>query len=170
MNRKEYLESHTKPDPIKHCAYCGKEMHRKRFKSGRIEDMAIFIKRKYCCWECMRKGFVKVGEDTEQKYRPSHATAEKIAYFLIGKEKTCEKCGSTKSIDVHHIDGNRNNNTPDNLMVLCRSCHMKEHRPKSVCKICGRPANGGLGYCNKHYIRFRKYGNPLMNYHKIVEE
>ena len=117
----------------------------------------------------MRRAYVKVGENTEQKYRPSHSTAEKIAYFLIGKEKTCEKCGSTKSIDVHHIDGNRNNNTPDNLMVLCRSCHMKEHRKKGVCIICGAPMKGH-GYCNKHLIRYRKYGSPYMYYHKIISQ
>lgn len=170
MNRKEYLESHTKPDPVKRCSYCGEEMHRTRFASGRLEDLSAFTRRKYCCWDCMRKGFVKVGADTKQLYRNSHSSAEKIAFLIQGKDKVCEKCGSTKSIDVHHIDGDRNNNTPGNLMVLCRSCHMKEHRMVKTCKICGKPANGGLGYCNRHYIRFRKYGNPLMYYHKIVEE
>lgn len=169
MRRDLYLKEHTKPDPIKHCAYCGKEMHRVRFASGRLECIDAFIRRKYCNRECMKKAFVKVGEDTNQLYRASHATAEKIAYLIQGKEMVCEKCGSTRSIDVHHIDGNRNNNTPENLMVLCRSCHMKEHKKKGVCKICGKPAKGH-GLCNKHLIRYRKYGNPLMCNHKIVEE
>lgn len=169
MNREEYLKTHTKEDPEKYCAYCGKRMHRVRFASGRLEDIASFTRRKYCCRECMRMSYVKMGEDTNQSYRASHATADKIAYLIQGKEMVCEKCGSTKSIDVHHIDGNRNNNTPENLMVLCRSCHMKEHKEKGVCKICGKPVKGH-GYCNKHLIRYRKYGNPFMYYHKIVEE
>lgn len=27
--------------------------------------------------------------------------------------------------------------------------------------ICGKP-HKGLGYCDKHYQRFKKYGDPLM--------
>ena len=158
-----------KPDPEKYCAYCGKQMHRVRFDSGRLEDYNAFLLRKYCDRECMKKAFVKVGSDANQLYRSAHHTASLLAYSILGKEKVCEKCGSTQSIDVHHIDGNYNNNTPENIMILCRSCHMKEHRPKSVCKICGKPASGH-GYCNKHLIRYRKYGDPRMYYHKIVEE
>lgn len=37
---------------IKHCAYCGKTLERKRF-NGRIEDFKVFAKRKYCNRECM---------------------------------------------------------------------------------------------------------------------
>lgn len=169
MNREDHLLQHTKQDPKKHCAYCGKEMHRVRFVSGRLEDMATFMRRKYCNRDCMRRAYVKTGQDTGQLYRASHSSAEKLAYLILGKEHRCEKCGSTKSIDVHHIDGNRNNNTPENIMVLCRSCHMKGHNTKGVCVICGEPMKGH-GYCNKHYIRWKKFGNPLMYYHKIVDE
>lgn len=160
--------SWTKPDPEKYCAYCGKQMHRVRFDSGRLEDYRAFLRRKYCNRDCMKKAFVKVGVN-DQLYRPAHHTASHLAYDILGKPRVCEKCGSTQSIDVHHIDGNYNNNTPENIMILCRSCHMKEHRPKSVCKVCGRPATGH-GYCDKHYQRFKKYGTPYMCNHKIVSE
>ena len=39
------------------------------------------------------------------------------------KKDTCEKCGSTKNLQVDHIDRNRSNNNPDNLMTLCWPCH-----------------------------------------------
>ena len=54
------------------------------------------------------------------------------------RKDTCEKCGK-KAMDtslgylrktiltVHHIDHNRQNNDPSNLMTLCRYCHDKEH-------------------------------------------
>jgi 5-methylcytosine-specific restriction endonuclease McrA len=29
--------------------------------------------------------------------------------------------------NVHHIDGNRSNNNLENLILLCRQCHMKTH-------------------------------------------
>ena len=38
---------------------------------------------------------------------------------------------------------------------------MKEHNKKPLCVICGRPVRG-YGYCNKHYMRYKKYGNPMI--------
>ena len=41
----------------------------------------------------------------------------------------CEKCGLTSwlgkpiNLQVHHIDGNTNHNTRDNLLLLCPNCH-----------------------------------------------
>lgn len=35
-----------------------------------------------------------------------------------------------------------------------------EKLKKGIYKICGKPQKG-YGYCNKHYIRFKKYGDPL---------
>jgi len=46
----------------------------------------------------------------------------------------CVVCGSEKRLDIHHKDGNgtnvaceNRNNSLDNLVLLCRSCHMKIH-------------------------------------------
>ncbi len=44
------------------------------------------------------------------------------------KDKTsCEHCGFVAlhpcQLDVDHIDGNSDNNSPDNLQVLCANCH-----------------------------------------------
>lgn len=36
----------------------------------------------------------------------------------------CEECSIAPALDVHHRDGDPFNNTPDNLMGLCRRCHM----------------------------------------------
>lgn len=41
--------------------------------------------------------------------------------------KTCEICGSQRFLVVHHIDQHRKNNSPDNLMMLCRHCHAQVH-------------------------------------------
>jgi 5-methylcytosine-specific restriction endonuclease McrA len=41
---------------------------------------------------------------------------------------TCQICSSQqgdRAFDVHHIDYNKLNSNPDNLITLCRSCHMK---------------------------------------------
>lgn len=39
----------------------------------------------------------------------------------------CERCGSTKFLCRHHKDHNRRNNAPENIEVVCKSCHQKEH-------------------------------------------
>ena len=52
------------------------------------------------------------------------------------KEKKCEICGLTEwmgkpiVLQLHHKDGNNQNNSLDNLMILCPNCHSltKNHR------------------------------------------
>lgn len=38
---------------------------------------------------------------------------------------TCQACGIEPAIEVHHIDYNKVNCNPDNLVTLCKSCHCK---------------------------------------------
>lgn len=49
---------------------------------------------------------------------------------LLETKKVCEKCRGNKNLNVHHKDGNRKNNNLSNLLLLCKSCHSKEHRGK----------------------------------------
>ena len=38
--------------------------------------------------------------------------------------------------------------------------NLKTKEYEHYCKFCGEPQKG-YGYCNKHYIRFKKYGGLL---------
>lgn len=146
-----------KPTPEKYCEYCGKKLERKQY-SKKKEDLAIFSKRKYCDISCMRRAFVKQGYSLSRT-RSSRKSANNIVFLVEGREKRCELCGSTSNIDVHHKDGDFCNNNSLNLMVVCRSCHLKIHNPKGVCKICGQPVKA-YGLCDKHYQRLKKHGDP----------
>jgi hypothetical protein len=44
-------------------------------------------------------------------------------------EKKCiiHGCGEARIVEVHHIDGDRNNNSPDNLIPLCPTHHAYCH-------------------------------------------
>ena len=42
---------------------------------------------------------------------------------------TCQECGFTeqqlgKTLHIHHIDYNKRNDNPNNLICLCNSCHI----------------------------------------------
>lgn len=39
---------------------------------------------------------------------------------------TCPLCGQ-EPVERHHADGNPRNNTPENIVFACHSCHMKMH-------------------------------------------
>jgi hypothetical protein len=50
----------------------------------------------------------------------------RIAFEAHGEQ--CQRCDSNRNLNVHHKDRNRRNNAAENLEVLCRSCHNREHK------------------------------------------
>lgn len=47
------------------------------------------------------------------------------------KGKECKICDSPYRIEVHHIDGDRDNNSLENLVPLCQWCHRRIHEGAS---------------------------------------
>ena len=84
-----------------------------------------------------RPSYVPVGltkEQVEDLYlsnKQAISTSELRRHLLKHgfKEKTCELCGLSEwlgesiPLELHHKDGNRYNNSLDNLMILCPTCH-----------------------------------------------
>ena len=149
------MPAHKKETPLKHCAYCGKKLERKRLPNGDPECLINFKKRKFCNRICMAKDF---------DARPTRSIGKSPTRYHARKmvpKGSCSICGKKNARDVHHVDGDYTNNTPQNLIRICRTCHSLKHSKRSSCKICGKPQRG-LGYCAKHYYRFKKYGDPLI--------
>jgi hypothetical protein len=78
----------------------------------------------------------------------------------------------TKEEFIHHIDGNKENNNPNNLAIVTNSEHANFHRPKidiktcSVCKKQFQPANSRQVFCsflcmNKSQRKFDPTKNEL---------
>lgn len=124
--------------PPKPCEHCGGMMERKMF-SGRMEDSSIFAKRRFCNRQCMAGAMMKSPEELTRR-------------GLLGRARlllksACERCGTKQKLSIHHYDRNWRNNSPENLITLCSSCHTKLHHetgdivkrltPKS-CPICAK--------------------------------
>src|SRR3989304_6890763 len=52
---------------------------------------------------------------------------EQRGYRKTKKEK-CELCQARLNLCIHHKDFDHYNNQPENLQILCLSCHMSLHR------------------------------------------
>lgn len=64
-----------------------------------------------------------------RSYEPYGPRWEKLREEIRERDShTCQKCGGKQKREkliVHHIDGNKKNNEPSNLICYCRSCHGK---------------------------------------------
>ena len=71
---------------------------------------------------------------------------------LREKGRSCDICGASENIEVHHIDGNNANNDLENLIPVCRFHHNQIHSGKGdderVQELAGELASEG------EYARF----------------
>lgn len=110
------------------CKYCGKDMEiiPSHLKIGR---------RKYCSKKCMGLDYINYrGGENHPRWNGGVGNGE-YGYLwknvkIKNRKEKCELCwGKTNGLDldVHHIDLNKKNHDPNNLITLCRSCHSKLH-------------------------------------------
>lgn len=110
------------------CAYCGKEIVRQKSDQNQTKSGLFF-----CCRE--HKDLAQKIESGEQfnSIRPEHYGTynqgreyRKIAFRIYPHK--CAICNWDEDEDilqVHHIDENRLNANPKNLIILCPTCHWK---------------------------------------------
>jgi hypothetical protein len=55
--------------------------------------------------------------------------------MITPTKRKCEWCGRValkSALDIHHKDGNHNNNDPSNLLILCATCHRETHEKQRL--------------------------------------
>lgn len=146
-----------KPVPPKNCKHCSRPLQRKMF-GGRLEDRATYMRRIFCDQKCM--GQAKITST------PTLGALRSRTSRAIKKKSACEQCGSTILLNIHHKDEDKANNSPENCMTLCASCHARWHwengkqsKPPRRCKVCGEVARRKW-MCQKHWFRYKKHGDP----------
>lgn len=125
------------------CVYCGKPLTHKG---------------KYCNNKCKGKheSSVKYNNEIslwkEGKLDKTYNTIGNVIksikkYLLIKYDNKCAICGwceinkytGKSPLEVHHIDGNWENNVEENLIILCPNCHSLTKSYKASNKGNGRP-------------------------------
>ncbi|MBU1067145.1 HNH endonuclease [Patescibacteria group bacterium] len=103
---------------------------------------------RYCSISCGAKGANSrrsPGVGTTAMSR--HAREAARVQGVLSDSACCNNCRRRvgQTIDVHHRDRNTQNNSPSNLILLCRSCHVTLHNRQRrgpdrsfVCRQCGR--------------------------------
>lgn len=88
-------------------------------------------------WEVKAKygsQVVKSSEFDLQLYKDTYTLSgmtklpKNLKNFIVSLYGKCECCGYDKVLDLHHIDENHKNNSPENHGVLCPNCHALIHR------------------------------------------
>ncbi|MCX6815750.1 MAG: hypothetical protein NT120_02775 [Candidatus Aenigmarchaeota archaeon] len=68
-------------------------------------------------------------EHIAKKYgRSIYWVHTRLSNYKSSYKLKCQKCDNTKRIGFHHIDRNKNNNNPKNLIPLCWKCHKRIER------------------------------------------
>lgn len=72
-------------------------------------------------------------EGDNPNFLDKEATAKSARYRAVRRYpvegNACAHCGKTAQIR-HHENENTYDNRPENIVFLCRSCHMKEHHAR----------------------------------------
>ena len=125
------METYKRPPkthlPNSVCAYCTKQFYKQpSHKTEKNCKSGLYFCTRLCKDTAQRFGGIKeisphIGNVGIYAYR---------AIALRNKASVCERCGYCKMpeiLEVHHKDRNRENNTIENLEVLCPNCHQEEH-------------------------------------------
>jgi hypothetical protein len=58
--------------------------------------------------------------------------SKSLRAFIVARDKVCQDCGvwdeRPRQMQMHHIDEDRDNHDPSNLVLLCVKCHNKRHK------------------------------------------
>jgi len=123
-NKEKYTKNHTNDSYEKmRCSI------KEQYKNGRMawnkglseDDPSVFIQA-----ESLRKNHYD-NRPLEENSNWKGGVDSGVARRRKAEVDACELCSFQGFLEVHHIDKNTKNNTPKNLVKVCRNCHKKLH-------------------------------------------
>lgn len=127
--RKQYELSLTTSVNLK-CSYCNSDILRRR------NELRKSFHKTYFCNNVCKNRYLNTIRWKDVSSTRSHRHKRKIVLQKYNNE--CVACGYDKDvrmIDLHHIDGNHQNNDINNLWSVCVWCHQRHHRCKEKISI-----------------------------------
>jgi len=143
-----------KRNPNSHCLICNKPVYKRpieiKINKGKVYCSQICFgiscrkehpciicgkailsgaNKKTCSRSCANKHRAGIKYKINQpRSKVKHYKSLKIR-LLNTRGTVCEKCGYTKYeiLQIHHKDRNRENNSLNNLELICPNCHAEEH-------------------------------------------
>lgn len=97
-----------RPENKNNCLNCGKEFYPK--------------KKTKCCGYACSNTYFRSGEQNGNWKQDSYRST-----CFLYHDKECVICEENVIVEVHHLDGNHNNNDPSNLIPLCPTHHKYWH-------------------------------------------
>ena len=87
----------------------------------------------YCGATCASTAHAKrMRGATNSNYRTGSDSAylyDRMRPLILERDKTCAVCSAPgPSLHCHHINEDRNDNAPENLVMLCAAHHMEHHK------------------------------------------
>lgn len=116
-----------KPQPNTECAWCHIPIYRNTTR------LSLSKSGLYFCSDDHKNQAQRIDglkELSLPHYGNGHTNYRGKVFGTSKRQKKCERCGYDQheaAIIVHHRDRNRENNTDENLEVLCANCHAIEH-------------------------------------------
>lgn len=105
------------PVPPKYCERCGEPLFRHRF-NGTLEGRSQYLRRRFCSLSCANTRDMVTAKQSRMKARR----------LMAAKTTSCEACGNSEAVHVHHVNRDPSDNRPENLQPLCKWCHQYWHR------------------------------------------
>lgn len=53
---------------------------------------------------------------------------DRMRPLILERDRACVVCWAEQNLHCHHINEDRNDNSPENLVMLCASHHMEHHK------------------------------------------
>jgi 5-methylcytosine-specific restriction endonuclease McrA len=117
-------DAFAKVDKNRKCLVCGTE----------FEISITNRTKKYCSDDCSNKAERLFGskKNADLDYKNKIRFSGKKYEILIRDNYECQICGNKSQLVIHHKDHSGKedepNNDSDNLVTLCRKCHINIHR------------------------------------------
>lgn len=110
LKQNHYNKYHLK----KICPVCGKEFY---------TDVGEKRRKQECCSYACSNTYFRSGENNGMYHKATKYTTLAFRHHL----HKCCICGEEKIVEIHHYDGNHNNNDMINLVPLCPTHHQYIH-------------------------------------------